>query len=361
LVNGLSASIDTSGGCNNSNGQAGSPVTGWVADNPGAGQSVQLFAGLEGLSTHNFYSGAYVLCLAPTDGSVSQKCSTFTVQAGTGSYPKTPPTFTGTAPTITGGADGNFIAQYSLTVTTPPDGHLVSVKVDFWVLQGGSPVRGGQTATQSVKPPTLQAAPPNIYLGYVDTYAPRTGQNGLPGIWENDPGVTFVGCDAFTGTCQADNSGHSFWDGGAVRIDNTGSVPLSVSAPTTPQVDIGTCGDPPHLPAQYSPWPTNVTWTIPAGGTLILTETHAPDPCGNYIGNDPNDNFDTSEANGNGINCNVHNPTLPVVHLTINGTAETITDSGQILNTGGVDIGACPPIQNEEHDWTLLSAGQISP
>src|SRR5579884_211328 len=94
LVNGLSASIDTSGGCNNSNGQAGSPVTGWVADNPGAGQSVQLFAGLEGLSTHNFYSGAYVLCLAPTDGSVSQKCSTFTVQAGTGSYPKTPPTFT---------------------------------------------------------------------------------------------------------------------------------------------------------------------------------------------------------------------------------------------------------------------------
>jgi hypothetical protein len=167
------ASIDTSTGCNDPNGTGAYPVTGWVYYRTGAGASVQLFDGLEGLSTHKFYSGTYVFCLYPTDGTVSHACSTLNVTAGTGSYPSTPPTMTGTLPVITGGADGNFIAGYSLTVQTPPTGHLNSFKGDFWVLTGNAPLQGGHWATQSVKPFTIDSTPPSCSLTMTSAGPPK--------------------------------------------------------------------------------------------------------------------------------------------------------------------------------------------
>src|SRR5215470_308936 len=69
-VSGLVASIDTNAGCNNPNGTAIYPKTGWVAYNPGAGVSVQLVDGMEGLSSNKFYWGTYVFCLYPSYGTV---------------------------------------------------------------------------------------------------------------------------------------------------------------------------------------------------------------------------------------------------------------------------------------------------
>jgi hypothetical protein len=337
-VSGLVASIDTSAGCNNPNGIARYPKTGWVAYNPGAGVGVQLVDGLEGLSTHKFYWGTYVFCLYPTYGSVSQTCSTYTVTQDTGSYPSTPPTITGTVPTITGGADGSFVAQYTLQVQNAPTGHLNSVKDDFWVIKNGSPV--AHTATQSVKPPTLTPLF-NVWLGYADVE--HGGGGGFPSPWNGSPGVIFVGCGpqltdagpALPDACPQDANGGDRYDAGAIRIDNNSGAPLVV---TGASVTIGSC--------TYTPWP-GLNRTIAPGGTLILTQTGlSGDPCGNAIVG--NFNFDTSESNPG---CTA-NATIPVINLTINGTATTILDSGQILNTGGVDTGCTG---TEFQNWVQVS------
>jgi hypothetical protein len=357
-VSGLTASIDTSGGCNNPNGTATYPVTGYVAYNPGAGTSVQLFNGYEGLSTHKFYWGTYVFCLYPTYGTVSQQCSTYTVTQNTGSYPNTVPTFSGTLPTITGGADGSFVAQYTLTVQNEPTGQLNSSKADFWVLKNGAAI--AHTATQSVKPPTLTVPPPapNIYLGYADTYRP-TG-TGLPSIWKGSPGVIFVGCGvnanedgpAIANTCPQEFNGPAgdSYDGGAIRIDNTMlTTALVVTGPAS--VSIGNC--PNGSPALYTPWP-GLKQTIPPGGTLILTQTGLTgDPCGQNLSG--NYNFDTSESSGNS-NC-IPSGAIPEIKLTIGGTPTTILDTAQLLNTKGIDLGACGsnPYPSELQEWTALT------
>jgi len=140
--------------CNDANGQADYPITGWIAYNPGAGTTVQLGDFYEGLSTHHFYWGVYSLTFgACTDGTAA--AGSYNVTQNTGSYPQTMPTFTGTLATITGGADGNAICPYSLTVQNAPSGHLNSSKNDLWIAVNNQPLQGHHTATQSVGPPNL--------------------------------------------------------------------------------------------------------------------------------------------------------------------------------------------------------------
>ena len=130
------------------------------------------------------------------------------------------------------------------------------------------------------------------------------------------------------------------YDAGAIRIDNASAASsLVVTGPAS--VTIGTC--------VYSPWP-GLKRTIAPGGTLILTQTGlGVDPCGQNLGG--NYNFDTSESSGNG-NC-IPVTTVPVITLTINGSPTTINDTAQILNTKGIDKGACGPNSpNEAQDWT---------
>jgi hypothetical protein len=180
-------------------------------------------------------------------------------------------------------------------------------------------------------------------------------------VWQGSPGVTFVGCapqlsdsgPALPDTCPPEftspaPNGDSY-DGGAIRIDNLTTAPMTV---TDASVDIGTCGGS-ALPAFYSPWP-GLNRTIPPGGTLILTQTGlSGDPCGQNLGG--NYNFDTSESSGNN-NC-TPNGAIPVIHLTINGVQTTIVDTGQILNKGGVDVGGCAALgnPNEFQDWVPIT------
>ena len=168
----------------------------------------------------------------------------------------------------------------------------------------------------------------NIFLGYADTYRP-VGK-AFPSPWAGGSGVTFVGCgssdiaDPGAHICPKDGTGKVEYDGGAIRLDNVTSAALTI---TNAFVQIGTC--------TYTPWP-GLTVTIQPGKTLILTQTGGDSPCGRVTG--PY-NFDTSESNL-GKGCSNDN-LIPVISLSINGTPMTVTDAGQVLNTGGFDEGVC--------------------
>jgi hypothetical protein len=46
---------------------------------------------------------------------------------------------------------------------------------------------------------------------------------------------------------------------------------------------------------------------------------------------------------------------IPVVTLMLNGSTTTINDTGQILNTGGIDAPDCSVNKNEFHAFTQVS------
>ena len=98
----------------------------------------------------------------------------------------------------------------------------------------------------------------------------------------------------------------------------------------------------------FNPWP-GLNVTIPVGGTLILTQTGGVDPCGvepfGY-------NFDGSDTNESSC---VNSGIIPVITLTINGTTSTINDTGQILNTGGIEPVTCSGATNEMRNWVQIA------
>ena len=120
---------------------------------------------------------------------------------------------------------------------------------------------------------------------------------------------------------------------------------------TGASVQIGTCS--------YNPWP-GLNISIPAGGSLVLTQTGGPNPCGTTVVG--NYNFDGSESffpltgyvDGSGKPC-TPDGVIPVVTLTLNGSTTTINDTGQILNTGGIDPPDCSVNHNEFHAFTQVS------
>jgi PKD repeat protein len=189
----------------------------------------------------------------------------------------------------------------------------------------------GLTGTATATVTVTNSGPPTIavYAGYADTHhdpGPAT-----PNPWQGSPGIVFVG--------QADSSTGG-WDSSAVRIDNT-----SASAITNVAVTVTVGGN------SFALWGSN---TIPVGGSLILTQTAF-------------ENFDGSDLNPAG--CYGCDPTLcsteisnvvPIVSVAIGGVTSTFADSGQVINTGGVDRAGCPPTSgrnDETEGWQQL--GQI--
>lgn len=83
---------------------------------------------------------------------------------------------------------------------------------------------------------------------------------------------------------------------------------------------------------------------IPPGHNLILAQTSAF-------------NFDTSKQPS------IINPALatsghPVIHITLNGISKSFTDSAQVLNTGGFDVGAALG-RNDSMQWRLVGTTGI--
>jgi hypothetical protein len=91
--------------------------------------------------------------------------------------------------------------------------------------------------------------------------------------------------------------------------------------------------------------------TIPAGGTLVLAQT----------GFENFDGSDTNEAGCYGCDPDLCitevSSTIPVVHVTMNGATTHYYDTGQVMNTNGVDMAGCPytGTRNDESQvWTQI-------
>ena len=181
-------------------------------------------------------------------------------------------------------------------------------------------------------------------------FATLTNPNAFPFPWRTAPGVTFVGCGyGGVDSCPKGSGGNDLYDSGALRVD----VPSNASGPvriTHASVKIGPCS--------YDPWP-GLDVTIQPGKTLILTQTGQSPLC--TTSEDELGNFDTSESfeaspqyqqfltSGTCANDGY----VPMVTLTANGRTVVATDSRQVLNTHGIDPGACSG-QPEAVNWRLI-------
>ena len=183
-----------------------------------------------------------------------------------------------------------------------------------------------------------QAAAPgyNVFVGYADDLRSGTVQSPTP--WAADTGIIFQG--TMTGN-----------DAGAIRVANATAVTETVDFVT---LSIGGC--------VFDLWSHGVA--LPAGGQLILTQTLPGAgngcPAGTTITGPAN--MDTSDIGMNGAGwsgrCDQSGVT-PEVTVSVNGVASTYMDTGQVLNTNGVDAASCNrpgfPAGNETTQWVPIS------
>ncbi len=94
---------------------------------------------------------------------------------------------------------------------------------------------------------------------------------------------------------------------------------------------------------------------MPAGGQLVVAQTTSGADNGCSPGNGLMDSSDIGPGGaGWAGNCS-QSGVIPEVDVTIDGTTSAFNDSGQVLNTGGVDGATCPPLNgNESTQWTLV-------
>lgn len=192
------------------------------------------------------------------------------------------------------------------------------------------------SAAASALGPVTQAAAVGgvrVFVSYADDARPLIAN--FPNPWAGSPNVTFDGCA--TSACLT-----SGFDAGAIRVENDTASSVSVNQVS---VQIDTC---------------LYTWTGPlypvalaSGASLIATERqfslagcHGPTP----------NTFDSSDIGLGGLppsGC-TNDGIQPTVAVTVDGATTSYTDTGQILNTGGVDRANCPPGTNESTQWTLI-------
>jgi PKD repeat protein len=177
----------------------------------------------------------------------------------------------------------------------------------------------GVTSTPvSVVAPQALSLP--VSVGYADssTVHQPAASGAFPSPWAGSPNVTYAGTS-------------SDIDAGAIKIDNPTGSPVSC---ISVKVQIGGVG--------FNLWND---LTAPPHGSLILTET-------------AHQNFDTSDTSDQG-SCAAPSASQPTITVWSPGGVATHVDTGQVLNTGGSDIGHCPPTgtqaRNESHPWVALS------
>ena len=174
-----------------------------------------------------------------------------------------------------------------------------------------------------------------VYVSYADSL--RADPTNFPTPWSGSPNTIFEGCQPAT-AC--------IYDAGSIRVVNNSSSSVTVN---TVAVHISTC--------TYTGWPST---TLAPGAELIVTQLASGAATGGCTGPVPAE-FDTSDIGDQGSdnvgNCN-QDFISPVVDVTINGTTTSYKDSGQVLNTGGIDAGACPAngssAPNESTQWVLI-------
>ena len=185
---------------------------------------------------------------------------------------------------------------------------------------------------------TASAGGLSVFVGYAEDkeiQTPNPAQFPVP--WAGAPNTIFLGgtvpgqsqCGTLT-TC---------YDAGAIRLDNPGPSPITVS-----NVSVDDHSSLPGGAVFDNLWGS---FTVPAGESVILTENPPAD-------NPSFDNFDTS---GFPVTCTPIT-VAPTVTITVNGVATTLVDSTHVLDSGGTDAGSCPPDRNESIQWRPIgSAG----
>ena len=191
-------------------------------------------------------------------------------------------------------------------------------------------------ASVALVPVTQAAAAPGVtvFVGYADSVR---AASEFPNPWAGSPNVTFDGCTP--------NSGCTF-DAGAVRVYNTSTSSVQINQVS---VDIATC---------------TYTWGGPlypvtlAPLTSLVVTQRSPSEAPGCTGPDPA-SFDSSDIPTEGC---TNDGILPTVEVTVDGVTTSSTDSGQVLNSGGVDPGVCANT-NESTEWVKIGnkacAGQV--
>src|SRR2546429_959294 len=171
----------------------------------------------------------------------------------------------------------------------------------------------------------VHAADYDVLVGYADLEHPNPVTFPVP--WDGSPGVIFKGCPG----CPS-------IDAGAVRIVNNTGGTLTMNAVV---VRMDTC--------TFNLWPSNIA--LPLGGELIVTATAN----GAGEGCTTDGHFDTSDIGPNSTSwegkCTNSN-IIPQIDVTVNGVTTTFPDTGQVLNTGGIDKTTRPPGPNQPPQWT---------
>lgn len=167
-----------------------------------------------------------------------------------------------------------------------------------------------------------------VWVAYADSV--RADPANFPTPWVGSPNTVFEGC-APVSACE--------YDAGAIRIVNNSGSTVRVDAIA---VHLDTC--------TYTGWPAA---DLAPGADLIVTQLKTGAAAG-CTGPTP-DSFDLSDVGPNGSvysgNC-TPNGILPTVDVTVDNVTTTYTDSGQVLNTGGIDAGVCSG--NESTQWTVI-------
>jgi len=185
----------------------------------------------------------------------------------------------------------------------------------------------------------------SVYVGYTDNLRPS---GFFPSPF----------CTGNTTTCQVDTKDAGVLDGGAFRIDNTGATSLDI---TNIKVTLG------NGAYAFTLW-NNVTIGVGARGIF-----GQPTPSQDFDTSDTYDffpSFSLGEDFGIGVNgiggCTVLSDLStsqqatckqndPVITFDVNGTPESFTDTGSIINTGGYDYNCCSDKDgNESIDWNLV-------
>jgi hypothetical protein len=178
--------------------------------------------------------------------------------------------------------------------------------------------------------PVSASSAVTVYVGYADTV--RADAQNFPTPWDGSPNTTFAGCSGQP-PCT--------FDAGAVRVVNDSAGAVTVNAVA---IHLDTC--------TYTGWPAAL---LQPGADLIVTQLSSGVAAG-CTGPVPA-TMDLSDVGpGGGSYTGVCTPDglQAQVDVTVDGATTSYVDSGQVLNTGGVDGGVCRG--NESIQWTLIGS-----
>ncbi len=175
----------------------------------------------------------------------------------------------------------------------------------------------------------VTAAPAiSVFVGYADSA--RAGGE-FPNPWNGAPHITFDACSP-QASC--------IFDGGAMRVRNDAATSVSIDHISA---HIGSC--------VYT-WSGSMYPVVLPPGESLVTAQRGSGVSAGCTGPDPV-SFDSSDIPSVGT-C-INDGIQPTVDVSVDGTTNTFVDSGQVLNTGGIDPGACTNT-DESTQWVRIGS-----